>query len=146
MKKIVHAVGVSSFMAIGTALLCFVTGCASEGGMSGQTGTNVQLTQNNYRIITAGATGKSYGFKLLGIIPIVSPNYADAKKDLYKSVGSPLTGKAVALANQTQDRSSLYLILFSIPRVEITADVVEFTGENSGQVQTIQSAAAQQPQ
>jgi hypothetical protein len=33
----------------------------------------------------------------------------------------------VALANQTEDRSSLYLILFSIPRVTITADVIEFT-------------------
>jgi len=116
-------------MAASSMLLCLATGCSSVGGISGQTGTDVQLRQNNYKIITAGATGKSYGFKLLGIIPIVSPNYADAKEDLYKSVGVPLTGKAVALANQTQDRSSLYLILFSIPRVEITADVIEFTDQ-----------------
>ena len=110
-------------------LLCLATGCSSTGGNSGQTGTQVQLTQNNYKVISAGATGKSFGFKLLGILPIVSPNYADAKQDLYKSVGVPLTGKAVALANQTEDRSTLYLILFSVPRVTITADVVEFTDQ-----------------
>lgn len=115
--------------AAGAMLLCLAAGCSSTGGMSGQTGTQVQLTQNNYKVITAGATGKSFGFKLLGILPIVSPNYADAKQDLYKSVGVPLTGKAVALANQTEDRSTLYLILFSVPRVTITADVVEFTDQ-----------------
>jgi hypothetical protein len=118
-----------AFTASSLLLLCLATGCSSVGGMSGQTGTQVQLTQNNYKVIKAGATGKSFGFKLLGILPIVSPNYADAKQDLYKSVGVQLTGKAVALANQTEDRSTLYLILFSVPRVTITADVVEFTDQ-----------------
>ena len=78
-------------------------------------------------MIKAGAIGHSSGFKLLGIIPFASPNYAEAKTDLYKSVGEPLTGRSVALANQTEDRSSIYLILFSIPKVTITADVIEFT-------------------
>ena len=102
-------------------------GCASVGRISGQTGTDVQLSKNNYKIIKAGAKGESYGFSLFGIIPLGSPNYADAKEALYKSVGEPLTGKAVALANQTEDRSTLYLILFSIPKVTVTADVIEFT-------------------
>jgi hypothetical protein len=31
------------------------------------------------------------------------------------------------LANQTQDHSTIYLILFSIPRLVVTADIVEFT-------------------
>lgn len=130
--------------ASGLLLAGFVTGCSSVGHISGQTGTDVQLSQNNYKVITAGATGKSYGFKLLGILPIVSPNYADAKADLYKSVGVPLTGRAVALANQTEDRSSLYLILFSLPRVTITADVIEFVREGNGQ--TVQAVSAQEPQ
>ena len=128
----------------GLLLAALATGCSSAGHISGQTGTDVQLSQNNYRVITAGARGKSYGFRLLGILPIVSPNYADAKADLYKSVGVPLTGKAVALANQTEDRSSLYLILFSLPRVTITADVIEFVREGNGQ--TLQAVSAQGPQ
>jgi hypothetical protein len=45
---------------------------------------------------------------------------------MYKSVGEPLTGRAVALANETEDRSSFTLLLFSIPRITITADVIEF--------------------
>jgi hypothetical protein len=53
--------------------------------------------------------------------------YAKAKASLYKSVGEPLTGRAIALANQTEDRSIAVFILFSIPKITITADVVEFT-------------------
>lgn len=96
-------------------------------GKRPQTETNVQLTHDNYGVIKAGAKGVSRGFELFGVIPFASPNYGDAKAALYKSVHEPLTGKAVALANQTEDRSTMYLILFSIPKVTITADVVEFT-------------------
>jgi hypothetical protein len=60
-------------------------------------------------------------------LPIVSPNHADAKASLYKSVEEPLTGKAIALINQTEDRSRFTLILFTITRITLTADVIEFT-------------------
>jgi Family of unknown function (DUF6567) len=104
-------------------------GCASQGGDYQHTNaTDVRLSGNNYRLIKAGAVGKSDGFWLLGIIPFANPNYGEAKAHLYKSVGEPLTGRSIALANQTEDRSTLYLLLFSIPKVTITADVVEFTG------------------
>lgn len=112
-------------------LLCLTTGCSSVGQISGQTDTSVQLTHNNYKTIKPGAKGKSYGFWLL-FIPIVSPNYADAKEALYKSVDVPLAGKALALANQTEDRSCFTLILFSIPKVTVTADVIEFTDQPAG--------------
>jgi hypothetical protein len=103
-------------------------GCSSQGELRGETtSTGVSLAGNNYKLVRAGARGSSSGFRLLGIIPFASPNYGDAKAALYRSVGEPLTGRAIALANQTEDRSSLYLILFSIPKVTITADVVEFT-------------------
>lgn len=109
-------------------LIGFASGCSSVGDMrGGATGTDVQLNQKNYKLIRAGAIGHSYGFDLLGIVPFDSPTAADAKADLYKSVGQDLTGRAVALANETQDHSSLYLILFSIPRITYTADVIEFT-------------------
>ncbi len=105
-----------------------LTGCANVGEIKGgHTDTSVSLAGKNYKVVQAGVMGHSSGFRLLGIIPIVSPNYASAKASLYKSIKEPITGKAVALANETEDRSSLYLILFSIPRVTITADVIEFT-------------------
>jgi hypothetical protein len=112
-----------------TALAAIGCGCSSAGGMrGGDTSTSVEFNRNNYEVIKAGAQGKSYGFRLLGVIPITSPNYADAKANLYKDVKTPLDGKAVALANQTWDHSDLYLVLFSIPRVTLTADVVQFVG------------------
>jgi len=107
----------------GAALL---VGCSSTGSMPQSTGTDVSLSGNNYKVIKAGARGESSGFYLFGFIPIVSPSYADAKSNLYKSVGKSLEGRSVALANQTYDRSTLYLILFSIPRLTVTADIVEF--------------------
>jgi hypothetical protein len=111
-------------------LIGLASGCSSVGDMrGGSTGTDVQLNQKNYKLIRAGAMGHSYGFRLLGILPFDSPTAADAKADLYKSIGQDLTGRAVALANETQDRSSLYLILFSIPRITYTADVIEFTDQ-----------------
>jgi len=125
-RKILSIAVCSVFMAI-------LTGCSSEGTMKGgHTDTQVSLAGKNYKVIQAGVMGHSSGFRLLGIVPIISPNYASAKASLYKSVGQPLTGRAVALVNQTEDRSSLYLILFSIPRVTITADIIEFTDNAPG--------------
>lgn len=106
----------------------FVASCSSTGSMLQSTGTAVSLQGNNYKVIRTGAKGESSGFYLLGIIPIVSPNYADAKANLYYSTGELLEGRSIALANQTQDRSTLYLILFSVPRITVTADIIEFTG------------------
>jgi hypothetical protein len=113
--------------------LILLSGCVAErsGSMPQLTATEVSLKENNYKVLKAGARGKSVGFYLLGLIPIVSPNYADAKSDLYTSVGHKLEGRSVALANQTQDSSSIYLILFSIPKIVITADIVEFTEPSS---------------
>jgi hypothetical protein len=125
-KKIIKTIA-------GIAIICvlswLVTGCASsQGEFTGQhTAIVVNLAGNNFKLIKAGAKGSSSGFCLLGIIPFASPNYAEAKERLYRSVGEPLTGRSIALANQTEDKSELYLILFSIPKVTVTADVVEFT-------------------
>lgn len=112
--------------------ICFIAtllmGCGSSIGKFQQsTGTEVKLSENNYKLIKAGATGSSSGFYLLGIIPIVKPSFAEAKSDLYQSSGQALEGRSIALANQTQDESNIYLILFSIPKVTISADIVEFT-------------------
>lgn len=110
------------------ALLC-LSACSNyrDGKMLQSTATSVVLQSNNYKTVRAGATGVSHGFSLLGFLPIVSPNYAAAKADLYQDLGTDVEGKSIALANQTEDRSSLWLILFSIPKIMITADVIEFT-------------------
>jgi len=122
-----------SIIAVGMVLtlLLLFTGCSSVGELKGgNTNTGVSLNQKNYEVIKPGAKGVSYGFWFL-FIPITSPNYADAKENLYNSVGESLKGRAVALANETDDHSSLFLILITIPRVTVTADVIEFTEPNT---------------
>lgn len=105
-------------------LLIFLTSCSNSVPRNPE--TSVSLNRNNYKVIKAAARGQSSGFYLLGLIPIVTPNYASAKADLYDGIGQSLEGRSVALANQTQDRSTFYLFLFSVPTISITADVVEF--------------------
>ena len=59
---------------------------------------------------------------------------------MLRHAGISMNGRSVAIANQTEDRSSLYLIAFSVPRITLTGDVVEFTGPSG---QTVGSFGAQ---
>lgn len=110
------------------SIICFVflflVGC-SAGVLPHGSGTTTDLTKNNFRVLRANAVGKDSGFYLFGIIPFYSPTYSDAMRDLYKGVR--VEGKATALANVSQDKSYLYLVLFSIPKITVTADIIEFT-------------------
>ena len=119
------AVGIVSL----SALLALAAGCAATGPKPGawlqQTGTSVSLSQNNYRVVKPNAIGKSYGFSIMGLIPIVPPTYAQAMSDL-SAHGGMTEGKAQALVNVSQERSTVFLILFSIPCLTVRADVVEF--------------------
>ncbi|MHC4447617.1 MAG: DUF6567 family protein, partial [Planctomycetota bacterium] len=66
------------------------------------------------------------GFALiLGLIPLVSPTNAEAMANLHET--ARIEGKSAALINVSQDKTVVNLILFTIPRITISADVVEFT-------------------
>jgi hypothetical protein len=56
---------------------------------------------------------------------------AEAKTALYASVEESLTGRAVALSNQTEDRSPAYLVIVSISSSTITADIITFIDNKS---------------
>lgn len=100
---------------------------SSSGGQEEiKTLTTVQLTSGNYRILKTNVTGTDWGISLLGIIPIVSPDYSKAISKLYKA-GEVTEGAPQAIVNVLQQHSSPYFILFSIPRITFRADVVEFT-------------------
>jgi hypothetical protein len=111
------------------ATTAVLAGCSSSriDARPRSTSTSVNLNEKNYRLLQPGASGTSYGFRLLGIIPFASPHFATARKDLYRSVNQPIEGKAIALSNELEDKSTLYLILFSVPKYTLTADVIEFT-------------------
>jgi hypothetical protein len=111
-------------------LFLFLMGCATAmGTFPHGTGTQVDLSRANYRIVKANAIGTSSGFRLLGIIPLASPRYTTAMSELYSKAGMS-EGKSHALVNVIQERSSLYLILFSIPKLTIRADIIEFFDES----------------
>jgi len=106
----------------------FLAGCASTGDFPHVTGTSVDLSRKNYRVIKSNAVGESTGFSLLGFIPLASPRYTEAMTKLYAEAGLK-EGEAQALANVSQEKSSTYLILFSIPKLTVRADVIEFQDE-----------------
>ena len=141
-------------VAASVALSILGTGCSSMTvNPQSSTVTGVQLSENNYKLVKAGVIGRSYGFKVLGIFPLASPSVGVARSELYRSAGSSLAGKSIALANVTEDRASTYLIAFSIPRLIITADIIEFTdrsgtlksSDHSAPSPMLKSFSAQQP-
>jgi hypothetical protein len=113
-------------IAAGLLLALAAAGCASSGSYRQSSGTNVDLSKRNYKVLKANAVGTSKGFKLLGIIPFASPTYTDAMTDLYDNARVQ-AGSATACANVSEDSGGLYLILFSIPKLTVRADIIEFT-------------------
>jgi hypothetical protein len=54
---------------------------------------------------------------------------ADAKQQMYETLekdGIKLEGRAIALANTTEDRGGYYFLIGSVTRITLTADVIEF--------------------
>ncbi|VGO20363.1 DUF6567 family protein [Pontiella sulfatireligans] len=124
-----------------------LAGCTSpRGGRYDQSNaTGVELSQNNYKVVKANATGTSKGFRLLGIIPFANPSYSKAKTKLYESAGTDMTGRSIVLSNQSEDKTSLYLILFSIPKLTLSADIVEFVDNAPAPVAAPVATPAVQP-
>lgn len=112
------------------ALVTLPVGCSTTNARyDTQHATRVDLTKANYTVIKAGAVGKSYGFRLLGI-PLFSPSYVKAMTDL--RLEAPMEGKSTTVANVVQEESSVWLLLFSIPKITITGDIIEFTDTKEG--------------
>ena len=88
--------------------------------------TQVQLLGNNYRVLQTNIVAKSGGFKLLGFITIKSPSYVKAVSRLYARAGVE-EGRPQTLANVVYETGGLNVILFSLPKIRVRADLVEFT-------------------
>lgn len=109
-------------------MMLSLAGCAISRGemLPNSINTTVDLSQGNYRIVKANAIGVSKGIKILGLIPLSLPKHSIAMEDLVLDAGIE-EGKAQALINVTEERTDVFLGLFSIPKLRIRADVVEFT-------------------
>ena len=89
------------------------------------TATTVKLEQANFVVVKTNVVGQCKGFSLAGIITLVPARFSTAMDRLYAQAEMQ-PGRPQTLANLVVERSSTYLILYSIPRVSIRADVVEF--------------------
>ena len=87
--------------------------------------TSVKLDKVNFIVIKTNVVGECKGFALLGFIGISPARFTLAMNQLYAKAEMQ-TGKPQSLAHVVVERSSTYLFLFSIPKVSVRADVVEF--------------------
>jgi hypothetical protein len=89
------------------------------------TGTQVTLSGANFMVVKTNVVGQSKGFALLGIVTIVPARFQTAMNRLYADAQMQ-PGKPQTMGNVVMEKSSTFLILFSIPRVSVRADVLEF--------------------
>ena len=89
------------------------------------TDTRVTLSGANFVVVKNNVVGQSKGFALLGILTIVPARFQTAMNRLYAD-SEMQTGRPQTIGNLVMEKSSTYLILFSIPRVSVRADVLEF--------------------
>ena len=87
--------------------------------------TQVKLSEGNFVTVKTNVVGQAKGFALLGFISVVPARFQTAMDRLY-SKAEMKTGKPQVLGNVIMEKTSAYWILFSIPRVSVRADVVEF--------------------
>ena len=116
------------------ALLTVSVGCKSHGAsaFTAQAVKPTDLLNVKYRVLKTTAVGTDTGFKLLWI-PFVSPSEADAKADMLQRLtmeGISTAGKNIAFTNATSDRRGIgFICLIAVPRIKLTADVIELLGE-----------------
>jgi hypothetical protein len=87
--------------------------------------TQARLQEKNFIIIKTNVVGESSGFSLFGIITIVPARFTKAMSRLYAHAEMQ-QGRPQTVVNLVMENNSTYLILFSIPRTWVSADVVEF--------------------
>ncbi len=88
--------------------------------------TEVKLAEGNFEVMKTNVVGQARGFALLGFITMVPARFQTAMDRLY-SKAEMQSGKPQTLGNLIVEKTSAYWILFSIPRVSVRADVLEFT-------------------
>ena len=88
--------------------------------------TEVKLSEGNFSVMKTNVVGQSRGFSLLGFITLVPARFQVAMDRLYTKAQMQ-SGRPQTLGNVVMEKTSAYWILFSVPRVSVRADVVEFT-------------------
>lgn len=88
--------------------------------------TELKLTEGNFVVVKTNVVGQARGFSLLGFITVSPARFEIAMDRLYTKAEMQ-SGKPQTLGNVIVEKTSAYWVLFSIPRVSVRADLVEFT-------------------
>ena len=107
--------------------------------------TDVRLQEPNFIVTKANASGQSKEFSLIGILTIVPAKFSTAMSRLYAQAELQ-PGRSQTLANLIMERNSTFYILFSIPQVAVSADVIEFTPGTTPTIPARSKEWQEQPQ
>jgi hypothetical protein len=127
------------FRLLGLGILCAgLAGCAAvapvasllhgtgaTAGLEVHTQTSVRLEEANFVTVRTNVVGISKGFSLLGFITFRAATVNEAMNRLYTQAHAE-EGRPQTLANLIVEHSGIYVILFSIPKVAVRADLIEF--------------------
>ena len=112
-----------------SVLLLFTFGCSSVIPMPQSIMTIDDISKANHRIIKSNLMATSYGFNLLGIIPLKIPRYNKAMAKIYSKAGD-LEGKSIVFANATLEKSAIWYIVISVRTLTIRTDIVELLNDS----------------
>lgn len=88
-------------------------------------GTTIHLERANFVTVKTNVVGQARGWSLFGVLTMSPARLGTAMDRLY-SGAEMQAGRPQTLANVIVERSSSFYILFSVPRVTVRGDVVEF--------------------
>lgn len=98
-------------------LALLLAGCHSIRPIPGPT--------SNYTVVKSAQTGKSEGFRLLGLIPFKQADCGEARQRLFSSANLDASSPNLVLANANQEVRAAYFILGSINSCTVTGDIVQ---------------------
>ena len=93
----------------------------------------LRVDTTDCKVVCARATGESTGLKILGLIPVKDPSESKAVELMYQNVqdrGAKIEGETRFFANTAIERSSKYYVLFSIPKVTVSGDLVQYVSNH----------------
>ncbi len=87
--------------------------------------TRVDLFRDDFVLVRTNVIGQCKGFSLLGLITIVPATVTKATSRMYASAQMQ-PGEPQTPAHLIIEQTSSYYILFGIPKVTVSADIVAF--------------------
>jgi hypothetical protein len=81
----------------------------------------------HYSLLKPAVIGVDRGFHLLEILPLLQPTEGEATQNLWKNAklnAEDFEGEETTLVNIVRDEYLLHFLIFAIPTIKVTADIV----------------------